>query len=128
MPVYVKQWIDGDFTLVFARDLPGAVRIFQQTACLNEADILELNAADLSVEFTLSRDGELICQSLTPAVEEARAACYPALVAALGGVAPALVSDQAHQKRIASAVEDEMELRRVAKLSKRLRAEKRQRK
>jgi hypothetical protein len=125
MPVFVKQWIDGDFTLVFAKDLEDAVRIFEQTACVDEGDILQLNAGDLSVTFTLAENGELRCTEFTPAVQEARDACYPALVAALKGMDPRHVTDPAHRKLVTAAIEDEMEAREVSKLSQRMRDRKR---
>jgi len=114
MPVYLKQWLDGDFTLVFAKDLEDAVRMFEQTACVDEATILQLNAGDLTVNFTLSPEGNLVSDDLTPAVEEARRECYPALMRVLD--VPASDSEQ-RRKAIGDAVEDEMKVRKQSKLS-----------
>ena len=116
MPVYLKQWRTSDFTLVYATDLDEAVRIFNQTDPVDDETILQLNAADLSVTFTLTDQGELVCREFSPAVEQARSLCCPALVRALLGRDPWLPRHPDHEKVVQKAIDDDVKFRKDSKL------------
>lgn len=123
MPVFLSQWRDGDCTIVAAKDREEAIRILNETACLDDVDVVELKTPHLSVTLTLAPNGDLRLPEYTPAIEEARAICYPRVVEALQGMPPSMVIDSAQQQEIASIVGDETELRPISKLSERLRRE-----
>ena len=53
MPVYLTHWRDGDVSMTLAKDREEAHAIFQEMACLDPEDILELKAPHLHITFTL---------------------------------------------------------------------------
>ena len=77
MPVYLKQWRDGDFTLVYANDLEDALRVLDVEACVEPHTVLRLDVGDLHIHVTLQEDGELVCRQLTPAVEQPERSASP---------------------------------------------------
>jgi hypothetical protein len=123
MPVYLTQWRDGDLTLVSADSLEEAMKVFDQTACLDEVDVVELKTPHLSVTLTLAKNGDLRLPEYTPAIEEAKQVCFPRVMEALQGLYPGVDTDPAHLAELAQIVEDEQELREISKLSERLRRE-----
>jgi hypothetical protein len=125
MPVYLKQWRDGDFTLLYAKDLEDALRILDDQACIEPHTVLQLNAGDLNVTFTLRENGELVCRELSPAVEQAREQCYPELMSILKDYRPDLVTDPRQKELIGKAVDDEVKIRKESKLDTRLKARRR---
>ena len=125
MPVYLKQWRDGDFTLLYAANLEDALRILDQEACVEPHTVLRLDVADLHVNFTLQEDGELLCRQLSPAVEQARANCFPELMNVLVNDEPQMISNPERKAMVEKAVEDELMERKESKLDTRLKARKR---
>jgi hypothetical protein len=122
MPVYLKQWRDGDFTLVYATDLEDALRILDIEACVEPHTVLRLDAGDLHIHFTLQGDGELVCRQLTPAVEQARSHCFPELISVLVNDEPQTISNPQRKAMVEKAVDDEMTVRKESKLDTRLKA------
>ena len=51
MPVYLKQWRDGDFTLLCADDPEDAARILDLEACAEPHTVLRFDAGDLHINF-----------------------------------------------------------------------------
>jgi hypothetical protein len=123
MPVYLTQWRDGDVTLVFANSLDEAMKLFDQTACLDPVDVVELETPHLTVTLSLAPSGKLTLPEYTPAIEEAKRVCFPRVIEALEGLHPDVVTDPAHVERVRRIVDHETKMRRMSKLSRRLRSD-----
>jgi hypothetical protein len=122
MAIFIKQWGDGDFSLVVANDAQAAARMLAPKDNIDPDTLLQLKAPDPIIHFSLDDAGQLITVDLTPAMEEARRACYPALMQVLDG---AQFTGDERRTAIAAAVQDEVWTdRKVSKLSARLLAQK----